>query len=77
MSDSPLVDEFEKERKDKKIINRLVHRNEFIDPKPIAIKDQFGEKIASYELDMVRWGLLLLYMCYQSIFRVTFTLDQM
>ena len=53
MSDSALVDEFVKEYKDKEIKLKCYPR-QIGDPKPIAIKDESGEKVASYGLDMVR-----------------------
>ena len=48
-----LVDEFAKEYKDKEI-NLKYYPRHIGDPKPIAIKDQSGEKVASHELDLVR-----------------------
>ena len=52
---SELIGEFQKEREGHVEVKK-VDRNPFIDPKPIVIKDGSGKKIASYELDMVRWS---------------------
>ena len=57
---SELIGEFQKEREGHVEVKK-VDRNPFIDPKPIVIKDGSGKKIASYELDMVRWSRPLLH----------------
>ena len=57
---SELVKEFRGEYQGQKVEVELLSREHY-SPKPIAIKDESGEKIASYELDIVRCSPTLLY----------------
>ena len=57
---SELIGEFQKERQRRARVEKT-QRNSLTDPRPIVITDGSGKKIASYELDMVRWSRPLLY----------------